>query len=261
MLVWRSFFTPIHSPIPLEVIVTHINTPGPEYLQIGVVPSLSGRCWKTSSFAANHTEDHHFRRKWLLQSQPASKSSTSVFLDLTTVFPLNQYADTDLSSPAPKSYEDRNGPKVPRAVRALNLVRTELTPKHNLLSGPWIMWGHNRSQSTTCCPLNHVRTDLTSKHILRSGPWIMWEQSWPQGTQPTVRPLNHVKTQQAQSTYCDLAPDSCDRLVGLVVKASASRAEGPGFESRLRRDFFWVESYQWLKNCHSSGYPARRLAL
>ena len=28
------------------------------------------------------------------------------------------------------------------------------------------------------------------------------------------------------------------RLVGLVVKASASRAEDPGFESRLRRDFF-----------------------
>ena len=34
------------------------------------------------------------------------------------------------------------------------------------------------------------------------------------------------------------------RLVGLVVKASAPRAEGPGFESRLRRDFFGVESYQ-----------------
>ena len=27
------------------------------------------------------------------------------------------------------------------------------------------------------------------------------------------------------------------RLVGLVVKASASRAGDPGFESRLRRDF------------------------
>ena len=43
--------------------------------------------------------------------------------------------------------------------------------------------------------------------------------------------------------------DSCsvlihDRLVGLVVKASVTRAEGPGFESRLRRDFFGVESYQ-----------------
>ena len=34
------------------------------------------------------------------------------------------------------------------------------------------------------------------------------------------------------------------RLVGLVVKASASRAEDPGFESRWRRDFFRVESYQ-----------------
>ena len=28
------------------------------------------------------------------------------------------------------------------------------------------------------------------------------------------------------------------RLIGLVVKASASRAEDPGLESRLRRDFF-----------------------
>ena len=35
-----------------------------------------------------------------------------------------------------------------------------------------------------------------------------------------------------------------DHLFGLVVKASASRAEGPGFESRLRRDFSGVESYQ-----------------
>ena len=35
-----------------------------------------------------------------------------------------------------------------------------------------------------------------------------------------------------------------DRLVGLVVKASASRAEDLGSESRLRRDFFGVESCQ-----------------
>ena len=34
-----------------------------------------------------------------------------------------------------------------------------------------------------------------------------------------------------------------DRLVDLMVKASASRAEDHGFESRLRRDFFGVESY------------------
>ena len=34
------------------------------------------------------------------------------------------------------------------------------------------------------------------------------------------------------------------RRVGLVAKASASRAEDPGFETRLRRDFSGVESYQ-----------------
>ena len=50
-----------------------------------------------------------------------------------------------------------------------------------------------------------------------------------------------------------------DRLVGLLVKASASRTEDHGFESRLRWDFFGVESYQWLQNWHSSGYPARCL--
>ena len=30
----------------------------------------------------------------------------------------------------------------------------------------------------------------------------------------------------------------CHRLVGLVVRASASRAEDPGIEARLRLDFF-----------------------
>ena len=34
------------------------------------------------------------------------------------------------------------------------------------------------------------------------------------------------------------------RLAGLVVNASALRAEDPGFESGLRRDFFGVEPYQ-----------------
>ena len=37
-----------------------------------------------------------------------------------------------------------------------------------------------------------------------------------------------------------------DRLVGLVVKASASGAKDPGFESRLRRDF--------SKSSHSSDF-------
>ena len=37
---------------------------------------------------------------------------------------------------------------------------------------------------------------------------------------------------------------SAYRLVGLVVKASSTRAEDPGFESRLRLDFSQVESYR-----------------
>ena len=52
-----------------------------------------------------------------------------------------------------------------------------------------------------------------------------------------------------------------DRLAGPIVKASTSSAEDSGFESRLHRDFSGDESYQWLKSWHSSGYPAKRLAL
>ena len=38
--------------------------------------------------------------------------------------------------------------------------------------------------------------------------------------------------------------ESTNRLVGLEVKESASRAEDPRFEFRLPREFFGVESYQ-----------------
>ena len=47
-------------------------------------------------------------------------------------------------------------------------------------------------------------------------------------------------------------------------KASASRAEDPGFESRLRRDFFGVESYQWLQQwlpCQAPGVIGSALGL
>ena len=58
------------------------------------------------------------------------------------------------------------------------------------------------------------------------------------------------------------------RLVGLVVKASASRAEGPGFESRLRRDFFrgrvipvtYKLALQWLP-CQAPGVIGSALGL
>ena len=53
-----------------------------------------------------------------------------------------------------------------------------------------------------------------------------------------------------------------DRLVGLVVRASVSRAAEPWFELRfVREDFCGPGHTSDLKDWHSSGYPARRLAL
>ena len=58
-----------------------------------------------------------------------------------------------------------------------------------------------------------------------------------------------------------------DRLVGLVVKASASRAEDPGFESRFRRDFSASSQTsdvkigtQWLP-CQAPGMKGSALEL
>ena len=76
------------------------------------------------------------------------------------------------------------------------------------------------------------------------------------------RPVSYGYIPRSEMMYSSLLSTcAVNSLVGLVVKASALRTEDPGFESCLRRDFFRVESYQWLKNWHSSGYPARRLAL
>ena len=59
-------------------------------------------------------------------------------------------------------------------------------------------------------------------------------------------------------------PQPEDRLVGPVVKASASRAEDPEFESRLRRDFSGVKAYQlalrWLP-CQAPGVIGSVLGL
>ena len=51
-----------------------------------------------------------------------------------------------------------------------------------------------------------------------------------------------------------------NRLVGLVVKASASRAEDPEFDPACA-GIFSGSSHTSDKNWHSSGYSARRLEL
>ena len=75
-----------------------------------------------------------------------------------------------------------------------------------------------------------------------------WPPHWPRGK---VFALTH--NTQDQTTL-----PVANRLTGLVIKVSVLRAEDPGFKSCLHRDFFRVESYQWLENWHSMGYPARR---
>ena len=76
------------------------------------------------------------------------------------------------------------------------------------------------------------------------GPWLFCDPEWM------------LLKLLLMSMHVSLNRRDC--LVGLVVKANASRAKDPGFESCLGRDFSGVGSYQWLKNWHSSGYPARR---
>ena len=62
-------------------------------------------------------------------------------------------------------------------------------------------------------------------------------------------------------TQLIISPPQWDRLVGLVVKASASGAEDLGFESCFWLDFSGSSHTIDLRNWHSSGYPARHLAL
>ena len=80
-------------------------------------------------------------------------------------------------------------------------------------------------------------------------------------TTKTSKGLFEINSPGFSPSICNVKIIDMHRLIGLVVKASASRAEDPGLKSRLRRDFGGIESYQLLQNLRSSGYPARRLAL
>ena len=74
-------------------------------------------------------------------------------------------------------------------------------------------------------------------HMKQLGPYLLRE--------PTLEAVEEMFLSEQCTRSWSLRPFvHSHRLVGLVVKASASRAEDPGFESRLRRDFSRVESYQ-----------------
>ena len=95
-----------------------------------------------------------------------------------------------------------------------------------------------------------------------------WKQRQPHtqynGWPPTVdTEINHatILTDSAKLLQkVEFGTLTGNRLIGLLVKASSSGTEDPGFKSRLRQDFSG-SSHTKLKNRHSSGYPARRMAL
>ena len=74
---------------------------------------------------------------------------------------------------------------------------------------------------------------------------------------PCLFLIHEASRQQLSERHLGLLCSSftADHLVGLVVKASTSRAEDPGFESRLRRDFI-----PWLP-CQAPGVIGSALGL
>ena len=84
------------------------------------------------------------------------------------------------------------------------------------------------------------KKDVTTQAVTRevkSSRWLLYE--------PTHTKRHEICTKLPTLLFTLIKPSLSKytrlllgRLVGLVVKASASRAEDPGFESRLRRDFF-----------------------
>ena len=96
------------------------------------------------------------------------------------------------------------------------------------------------------------QTMLTSGHndVLKVGPhrrgcWFT-SQGHRTSLRATTPPLCHRVVAIAVVAHIrdQFTLPLSYRLLGLVVKASASGAEDPGFESRLRRDFSGVESNQ-----------------
>ena len=121
-----------------------------------------------------------------------------------------------------------------RTNEAVTRLETTTGPKHE---NPAVPYGSQRLLSQPCrlpSPTAPCASKWNNKGPLDSVVWLV------------VVSVTVVRC----ATAC--SPESGDRLVGLVVKVSASREEDPGFESRLGRDVSGVEpvtsklALQWL---------------
>ena len=77
-------------------------------------------------------------------------------------------------------------------------------------------------------PLNHPNNQRTNQP---SGGTSTSQSTDSSVDDPTYQPTHSSQTHKPTATHLS------HRLVGPVVKVSASRAADPGFDSRLRRDF------------------------
>ena len=84
-------------------------------------------------------------------------------------------------------------------------------------------------------------------------------RSLSKGVLETVPMFVRLNTDRSRSV-CIASSPYLYRLIGLVVRCPPRERMIPGSNPACAGIFFGVESYQWLKNWHSSGYPARRLA-
>ena len=117
--------------------------------------------------------------------------------------------------------------------------------------------------NSNCSPLLPV---LINKHYTKCPKQNLWKQYFICPAQLYMLTTNWFVADRKEMPssailHCTSISLPVNYLAGLVVKASTSRAEDPGFKSCLRQDFSRVESYQWFKNWHSGGCPARHLAL
>ena len=118
----------------------------------------------------------------------------------------------------------------------------------NLFGHVYVPPHGDRSCSSNLTQSQHTDTGSTSPRVDPTLPGS-WQGSHCSDNCTCCHTQIEVADQTfylTHSQYTDSGPTSpsADRLVGLVVKASASRAEFPGLDSRLRGFFSGVVSYQ-----------------
>ena len=164
------------------------------------------------------------QREWIIMAlslPPGHYGATGAWS--TTVHPANH--GCSLSSWSLRRYRglEHHGP-------SCKSWRCSLPPDHYGARGAW----------STMVQSANLSCSLPPGHYGATGAWSTMVHPANHGAVPSLLVTTALEGLEhngpsCKSWRCSL---SSNRLDGLVVKVSASRAEDPRFESRLRRDFF-----------------------